>query len=251
MQYRPTVLVADDCRTFSKYMSLLLGRMGLDAVPAFDGDDAVRLSKVFRPDVIMLDIEMPVMDGIKTLRYLKLDEETKEIPVIMVSVSADDGLRDKCTALGCMTFMTKPVSLTHLHDALHARLLLQGGCRRKHLRSAWDEPLPVTIEGLGAMTCRATVLSEGGVYLACERPHPARTKVVVSLPLSDGVRVDVKGHVVYTEGVYHGGLVCAEPGMAVAFDDFPLRHAVGLREKILNLLLQDIDPSHVVARLDS
>lgn len=248
MLYKPTALVADGCQTFSRYMSLVLGRMGLDTVPSSSGDEAVRLTKVFRPDVIVLDTGVPRLDGIGTLKCLKRDEDTTNIPVIMVSVCSERRVREHCESIGSAAYLTKPVSVMRLHETLKGRFILkdgQNGCRRKHLRSSWSEMVNIHAQGAG-QTYHATVLSEGGMFVACDKPLPTKTSVVVGFPIRDGAIVELKGRVIRIESVYHRSIAETESGMAIVFDDIPRSLVADLREKVLSLLLDDVDAAHVV-----
>jgi CheY-like chemotaxis protein len=85
-----SILVVDNSEIFLTYISMTLRRMGYDKIiPANNGADAIELITLLLPDVVLLDINMPEMDGIATLKRIKENQKTSQIPVIMIS-STDD-----------------------------------------------------------------------------------------------------------------------------------------------------------------
>lgn len=104
-----TILIADDSQTFTMYMTTVLKRMRFRVLTAADGLKALELAHEKRPDVILLDIDMPGMDGKEVLRRLKEDRETESIPVIMLTIRGDTENMDECRQLRCDSFLSKPV----------------------------------------------------------------------------------------------------------------------------------------------
>lgn len=105
---RTTVLVIDDTATVRATMGALLRRRGYQAILAADAEEGMRLAKECGPDVILLDIVMPVTDGIEMLQQLKLDADLAHIPVVFLSQksSIDDIVRG--LSLGGHDYLTKP-----------------------------------------------------------------------------------------------------------------------------------------------
>jgi CheY-like chemotaxis protein len=114
------ILIVDDSETFLMYISILLRRIGFDKViPANSGMEALKILRILMPDVVLLDITMPQMDGIATLRHIKGDEHTSNIPVIMLTTASEKNPYEECKRLGCSGYLTKPVKLTELNDTLN------------------------------------------------------------------------------------------------------------------------------------
>ncbi len=101
-----TVLVIDDDPNALDLLGRTLQGAGVRVVTASDGQEALRLAKTLQPTAITLDVIMPGMDGWEVLRELKLDPETRDIPVIMVTMTDD---REMGYALGATEFLTKPI----------------------------------------------------------------------------------------------------------------------------------------------
>lgn len=79
------ILIVDDDTAILRLFSAQLAKAGFEVLPAHDGNEGREMARRFQPDLILLDVHMPVMDGYKTLSYLKHDEETKHIPVIFLT----------------------------------------------------------------------------------------------------------------------------------------------------------------------
>jgi CheY-like chemotaxis protein len=103
-----------------------LTRAGYTILIARDGSAGVEMATAERPDLILMDLSLPVMDGWEATRRLKGAPETKDIPVIALTSHAMVGEREKALAAGCDDFDTKPVELPRLLDKIRA-LLPKGG----------------------------------------------------------------------------------------------------------------------------
>jgi twitching motility two-component system response regulator PilH len=120
-----TVMVVDDSRTIVHALQMLLVRAGYSTVPAYDGVQAVELAKRHMPDIILMDIVMPNMNGFETTRTLKADARTRPIPIIIIS--GTDQIADRMwgTRLGARAFLSKPINKTELLAKIES-LLSQG-----------------------------------------------------------------------------------------------------------------------------
>ncbi len=89
-------------------------RKGYTVSIAVDGESGVAMARAEIPDLILLDMSLPVLDGWETVRYLKAGEATKNIPVIALTAHAMSGDREKAIEAGCDDYDTKPVELSRL-----------------------------------------------------------------------------------------------------------------------------------------
>ena len=83
-------------------------------VHATTGQDGLAQAKAHRPDLILLDMGLPGMDGWQVAQHLKADPETKTIPVVALTAHAMAGDREKCMKVGCDDYMAKPINVTEL-----------------------------------------------------------------------------------------------------------------------------------------
>ena len=101
-----------------------LGRLGYTIVVASDGEQGVVLAKAEQPDLILMDLSLPVVDGWEATRRIKADEATRHIPVLALSAHAMTQDRAQALAAGCDDYDTKPIDLPRLRakiDALMSR----------------------------------------------------------------------------------------------------------------------------------
>lgn len=116
------VLVVDDDERIRRLVSDLLTANAHKVVQAQDGVDAVAKAKAELPDVILMDVFMPKMDGYAALQAIKNEESTKTIPVVMVTAIGHDLNRKLAEGLGSCGYITKPFSAKEVLDAV-ARLV--------------------------------------------------------------------------------------------------------------------------------
>lgn len=102
------ILAVDDERHIVRLVEVNLQRAGYDVVTAYDGREALEKVKAEKPDLIVLDVMMPLMDGFEVLSNLKKDPETKEIPVIMLTAKAQDADVFRGWQSGVDCYLTKP-----------------------------------------------------------------------------------------------------------------------------------------------
>jgi putative two-component system response regulator len=118
----PEIMVVDDDPDTLAILGRYVRREGLIVVEAFSGAECLRLAKERPPEVIVLDLMMPEMDGFAVCRALKADSATAEIPVIMLTARDDIEARAEGMELGVSDFIAKPVVRQELAERLHAQL---------------------------------------------------------------------------------------------------------------------------------
>ena len=111
---RERILLADDAQIFRRLEEEHLRHFGYRFLHAKDGAEALKLAIDELPDLILLDIQMPVMDGIQVLQFLKKDDRTKDIPVVVVSTIGRAQDEELVRKGGADAFLSKPVNGTEL-----------------------------------------------------------------------------------------------------------------------------------------
>jgi len=124
------VMVVDDDEEIVEMTRLILESGGYRVIPALSGEEALKSVSAAQPDLILLDINMPGMDGWEILKLLKVDDDTQGIPVAMFSIKFE--LREKVHGLkeGAFDYITKPFSYDELLervDRIFRRLSEPGG----------------------------------------------------------------------------------------------------------------------------
>jgi CheY-like chemotaxis protein len=120
------ILLVEDHEEIWDFLSRRLKRRGYDVVLAHDGQEAVEKTSSERPDVVLLDMNLPVMDGWTAARTLKADPDTANVPLIALTAHAMSGDRDKALEAGCDDYHPKPVDFSRLLSQIDAALASAG-----------------------------------------------------------------------------------------------------------------------------
>jgi len=102
---------------------------GFEFLNARDGQSGYEMAALERPDIILMDLDLPVVDGWEATRRLKANQTTRHIPVIALTAHAMQGSREKALAAGCDDFDTKPVNFERLLEKINALLGKQASVR--------------------------------------------------------------------------------------------------------------------------
>ncbi|HEB58201.1 MAG TPA: response regulator [Gammaproteobacteria bacterium] len=119
---KPLVMVVDDSITVRKVTTRLLERNDMEVVTAKDGVDALAQLQEVRPDIMLLDIEMPRMDGFELATNMRNDAELEHIPIIMITSRTGEKHRDRALSIGVNRYMGKPFQETDLIENISALL---------------------------------------------------------------------------------------------------------------------------------
>jgi two-component system cell cycle response regulator DivK len=116
------VLIVEDNEMNSDMLSRRLERRGFEVTVAVDGQQGVDMTQSISPDIVLMDMSLPVLDGWEATRQLKADSQTSHIPVIGLSAHAMSSDFDKAHEAGCDDYDTKPVDLTRLLGKINVLL---------------------------------------------------------------------------------------------------------------------------------
>ena len=126
------VLLVDDSEVNRKVIRAMLQRTACEVIEVGDAASGLRVAREQAPAAILMDIEMPEMDGLTATALLKADDATSAIPVIAVTAHAMAGDADRAFAAGCLAYVSKPISRARLYEALDLAL---GGAEWRGVRS--------------------------------------------------------------------------------------------------------------------
>jgi CheY-like chemotaxis protein len=112
------ILIVEDNEMNRDMLSRRLERRGFTVVMAVDGRQGVASARTEKPDLVLMDMSLPVMDGWTATREIKADPELAVIPVIALTAHAMDGDREKAMAAGCDDYDTKPIELPRLLEKI-------------------------------------------------------------------------------------------------------------------------------------
>ena len=115
----PKILLVEDNELNRDMLSRRLKRRDYDVEMAVDGQEGIDLTKSLMPDLILMDMSLPIIDGWTATGILKSDSTTSHIPIIALTAHAMEGDRQKCLEAGCDDFDTKPIEFKRLLEKIN------------------------------------------------------------------------------------------------------------------------------------
>ena len=112
------VLIVEDNELNMKLFHDLIEACGHEILETRDGIEALKLARLHRPDLILMDIQLPEVSGLEVTRWLKEDDELRSIPVIAVTAFAMKGDEEKIRSGGCEAYIAKPISVSNFLDTI-------------------------------------------------------------------------------------------------------------------------------------
>jgi two-component system cell cycle response regulator DivK len=117
------VLIVEDNELNMKLFNDVLEWHGYTTVQTKDGVDALQIARLHRPDLILMDIQLPEVSGLEITKWLKADEELRGIPIVAVTAFAMKGDEEKIRQAGCDGYLTKPISISGFMQAIEQYFL--------------------------------------------------------------------------------------------------------------------------------
>lgn len=115
---KPLILIVDDMVDNLVVISLGLQHHGYRVVTAGNGEEAIKVATLSQPDLILMDIGMPQMDGLAATRKIRASEALREIPVVAITAFSTDGFRRAAYDVGFNGYLVKPIDFTRLHELI-------------------------------------------------------------------------------------------------------------------------------------
>ena len=117
-----TVLIVEDNELNMKLFHDLLEAQGYEVLETREGLQALSLAREHRPDLILMDIQLPEISGLEVTKWLKEDDELASIPVVAVTAFAMKGDEERIREGGCEAYISKPISVAHFLDTIRKLL---------------------------------------------------------------------------------------------------------------------------------
>jgi CheY-like chemotaxis protein len=118
----PLIVLAEDSETNITTFATYLRWLGAQVEVAHDGHEAVQLTRALRPDMVVMDVQMPHMDGLEATRALRAEATTAEVLILILTAFAMPGDRERCLAAGATAYLSKPVRLRRLKQTIERYL---------------------------------------------------------------------------------------------------------------------------------
>lgn len=119
------ILIVEDNEVNRELFREILEMYSYEVVLAEDGEEGIEMAKAHKPDLILMDIQLPKIDGVQATKILKADDATKDIPIIALTAFAMKGDEEIFLEAGCATHITKPIAVLDFINAIKAYLAPQ------------------------------------------------------------------------------------------------------------------------------
>jgi len=116
--YNATILIVDDSKTVLHALKTVLEQSGFKALTAMNGEQGIRIAKLHRPDLILMDLVMPGINGFQATRLIRRDSTIKNIPIVIISGNEQAAEKFWGTRIGANGFLAKPITRDNLFKAL-------------------------------------------------------------------------------------------------------------------------------------
>ncbi|UCG79395.1 MAG: response regulator [Nitrospirota bacterium] len=232
-----TIILADNSKIFLNHVSILLDRMGFNVITASDGVQAIKAVNEFSPDLAILELTLPKIDGVKALRQIKNSKTTFRTPIVVMSVDRKKEIIDQCERYGCAGFIQKPIMLDALHDILQDCIFAPAGIRRKYARAVFITDVTVT-KGRKKLKTQSDNISSGGIYVRSDKIFAPGDEVKVAFSASNREKMSLSGTIVYINTSDAASQMSS--GMAIEFKGLPEKSSAQLDTLVTNLLIGDI-----------
>jgi CheY-like chemotaxis protein len=132
----PIILIVEDNKLYLNLLTDMLSYSGYKVIKAQNGEEGITRARELKPDLILMDIQMPVLDGFQATRRIRTNPDLEKIPIIALTALAMSGDREKCFEAGMNGYLSKPVNIEELKKAMDTLIYhdtdLGGNGRRSH-----------------------------------------------------------------------------------------------------------------------
>ncbi len=197
------ILLVDDVELFLELEKSFLTDLGYEVLMARSGEEALEVVAAEGPSLILLDLYMGGIDGDEVCRRLRVNEQWRNIPVIMVTAAGKDEQIKRCLESGCDDYVTKPINKNILLEKIQRQL----GKVRSRMATRVPVSLNVQIQSGGrSLEACARDISKNGIYVKSRNPLEPGASVELCLVLPDGRKVAVLGKVKRVQQGAEGGM---------------------------------------------
>ncbi|HUI45184.1 MAG TPA: response regulator [Nitrospirota bacterium] len=209
-----TILLVDSSASIIFYLAMLLRRLEYKVMTARSAEEALRIMETETPSLVLTEVSLPQMSGMQLLKTIKDSARLKAIPVVILTMDKDPGMKNACALLGSAGFLNKPVEPDVPYRSLQS---VTESTPRANIRISASLKVIVGDSseiGDAVRTEYATAISEGGVYIKTLYPHPrdALTRLRIFI---HGQQINARAVVLYSFSKGDGRF--QEPGMGMKF----------------------------------
>jgi len=234
---RKTVLLVDDTNLFLHLEKTFLKRSNINILTANNGLEAIELTKKHSPDVIFLDLNMPLMDGDECCRLIKQDNYLKDIIIVMVTTKGRHQDIERCRNAGCDDILLKPINRSEFVATAHK--FMQLPIRSERFKA--KIPVHYGKDSENILTDFCVDISSGGLFVKAEQPMMVDDTLDISFTLPDPKRlIECSAKVAWVNSSSHPIKKTLPSGMGIRFVNL----GIGDLHAIRNFLMSNsFEPS--------
>ena len=226
---KKTILLVDDTKLILQLEKSFLQRSNINIITASDGRQALGLARKHHPDVVFLDLNMPVMDGDECCRSMKNDPDLKNISIVMVTTDGRPQDIDRCRKAGCDEILLKPINRTEFVTL--AQRLLQLPTRSERFKSTIQVQYGQNTEKI--LSDFSIDISSGGLFIKTDSPLEVDEQLKIGFTLPDPKReVNCNAQVAWINSHLNLTKPAMPPGMGIRFIDLSLDDLHAIRNYI-------------------
>ncbi len=233
-------MLVDDEADLVETLKYRLEASGYEVLTAADGQDGLKKARSEKPNLIILDLMLPKLDGYRVCRMLKFDEKYKNIPIILFSARVQESDIQMGEEQGADAYVTRPIRVTDFYSTIQ-RLTENRPRKIPRLRVIFKVTI---LSGKIGRAAFATMISENGVFVRTMNPLKKGTAVKLTLDLPSAKPLALDGEVIYEVRFDRDQFV--EPGMGVLFRNIPEEVRQGLKKFIEGHLTGDLGPDMII-----
>lgn len=227
-----TILLVDDTKLFLQLEKTFLQRSGVNILTASNGSEALDLARKHSPDVVFLDLNMPIMDGDECCRAMKNDPELRGMAIVMVTTDGRPQDLERCRDAGCDEILLKPINRTEFVTT--AQKLLNVPVREERYKATIQIQYGKNADKI--LHDFSIDISSGGIFIKTDNPLDVDEMLQISFDLPNSVReVNCSAQVVWVNSHVNPKKSALPAGVGIRFIDLSLDDLHVIRNFIKNL----------------
>lgn len=231
-----SILFAHTNPTFLMYIGILVQRLGYKVFLARDGVEAVSLAREAKPAVMIIQYEMPKLNGLSCLSMIRKDPQLGALPVLILDEDLPPGIRSEFAQLGATGFLSVPLNISEFYLAVQESL--SHAVKRRYFRAPVKLKVMVDCGG-DQRELFAMNVSADGMFLRTIDPFLVGSRMTLTFTVDDEDPIQVTGEVVSVSGL--ANQLVKEPGMGIRFVEMPEDSKYRLSYCLLREITKDFD----------
>lgn len=235
MDENTTILLADNNKLFLEIEKTIMQRTSVKILTAYDGNEALELARQHRPNIVILDLNLPELDGAECCHAIKQDPSLDDTAVMLVAAGGRPQDQDRCRNAGCDEILLKPINRTEFLKKVEKKLRLP--LRRKRYQA--EIKVQYGENEASSLIGYSIDISSGGFFIKTETPLEVSESLALRFSLTSHIKeIICSANVAWVNSPQKQVKLDWPPGMGVQFVDISLGELHAIRNFIESNLLE-------------